>query len=82
MGKNVGKVISKNLSGKYSQKLIDHVKQSATGAPKIFSKRIIRKTAKANGDVIGNKTADRIIKVSRSSLENNSEIITNNMKKK
>ena len=75
MGKNVGKVISKNLSGKYSQKLIDHVKQSATGTPKISSKRIIQKTAKANGDVIGNKTADRTIKVSRSSLENNSETI-------
>ena len=43
MGKNVGKVISKNLSGKYSQKLIDHVKQSATGAPKISSKRTIQK---------------------------------------
>ena len=32
MGKNHGKNISKNLSSKYSQKLLDHAKQSATDA--------------------------------------------------
>ena len=30
-----GKNISKSLSGKYSQKLIDHVKQSATDATEV-----------------------------------------------
>ena len=30
MGKNIVKKISKNLSGKYSQKLLDHAKVSAT----------------------------------------------------
>ena len=34
MGKNIGKNINKNLSGKYSQKLLDHAKQSATDALK------------------------------------------------
>ena len=34
MIKNIGKNISKNLSGKYRQKLIDHPKQSATDALK------------------------------------------------
>ena len=34
MVKNNGKNISKNLSGKYSQKLLDHTKQSATDALK------------------------------------------------
>ena len=29
MGKNTDKIISKNLSGKHSQKLLDHAKQSA-----------------------------------------------------
>ena len=29
-GKYVGKNISKNVSGKYGQKLLDHAKQSAT----------------------------------------------------
>ena len=45
MSKNVGKNISKSLSGKYSQKLIDHVKQSATDAFKTSSKGVIQKPA-------------------------------------
>ena len=32
LGKNIGKNISKNLSRKYSLKLLDHAKQSVTGA--------------------------------------------------
>ena len=32
--KNTGKNISKNLSGKYGQKLLDHAKKSATDALK------------------------------------------------
>ena len=35
--KNVGKNISKNLSSKYTQKLLDHAKQSATDALKIVN---------------------------------------------
>ena len=42
MGKNIGK--NKTLSGKYSQKLLDHAKNSATDALKTTSKRIIKKT--------------------------------------
>ena len=30
MDKNISKTISKNLSGKYSQKLLDHAIKSAT----------------------------------------------------
>ena len=39
MGKNFGKKINKNLSGKYSQKLLDHAKKSATDAFKTASKK-------------------------------------------
>ena len=39
MGENICKNISKNLSGKYSQKTIDHVKQSTTGALKTAPKK-------------------------------------------
>ena len=53
------KNISKILSGKYSQKLLDCAKQSATDELKTSSKRIIQKTKEANGDLIGNKIADR-----------------------
>ena len=40
-GKNVGKNVCKNLSSKYSQKLLDHAKQSATDTPKTASKRAV-----------------------------------------
>ena len=49
------KIISKNVSSKYSQKLLDHAKHSATDAFKTPSKRAIQKTAEATVDLIGNK---------------------------
>ena len=49
IGKNIAKSISKNLSGKYSQKLIDHAKQSTTAAFKTTSKRVIQKLMEASG---------------------------------
>ena len=50
MGKNIGENISKNLSGKYSQKLLDHAKQSVTDALKTTSENIIQKAAEATGE--------------------------------
>ena len=40
MGKNIGTKISKNLCGKYSQKLLDHAKQFGTDALKTTLKRV------------------------------------------
>ena len=54
---NIGKNISKSLSCKYSQKLLEHSKQSSTDALKTVSKRAIQKTAEATGDLIGNQIA-------------------------
>ena len=51
------------MSGKYSQKLLDHAKQSA--ADVLFKKE--------TGDLIGNNIADRITNVSKYSQRNNSE---------
>ena len=51
MGKNIGKSISKNVRGKYSQKRLDHTKQFPTDAVKTSSKRAIQKTAEATGDL-------------------------------
>ena len=48
MSKNIGKTISKVLSCTYSQKRLDHTKQSATDAFKTVSKRAIQKTAHSN----------------------------------
>ena len=46
MWKNIGKIISKNLSSKYSQKLLDYAKQSANDALKTSSKRAIQNIPK------------------------------------
>ena len=46
IGKNVDKNISNYLSSKYSQKVIDHTKQSATYTLKIASKELFRKQQK------------------------------------
>ena len=76
MGENIHKNLSKILSGKYSQKLLDHSKKSATDALKTSSKRVIQKTAEATRDLIGNKIANKIMGVSNSQ-QNNSETVTN-----
>ena len=52
--------VAKNMSNKYSQKLVDTAKKSATYAIKTASKRAIQKTAEATGDLVGNKIADKI----------------------
>ena len=43
------------LSGKYNQNVLDNAKQSATDALKTTSKRVFQKTAKATGNLTGNK---------------------------
>ena len=65
------------MSGNYSQKLFEHAKKSARDALRTFSKRVIQKTAEATSDLIGNKIANRITKVSKHSQQNNSETVTN-----
>ena len=62
IGKKIGKNIGKSLRATYSQKLLDHAKQSAADALKTISVRIIQK---ATGDLIGNKIAEKTPKVSR-----------------
>ena len=51
--KNIGKTITKNLSGKYSQKLFDHTKQFAANALKTASKRGNQKIAEATSSLMG-----------------------------
>ena len=71
--KNMDRNISKNLSSKYNQKLLDHAKQSATDALQTSSKRVIQKKVEATGDLIENKIADKFTRVSKSSPQNNLE---------
>ena len=75
MGKNIDNNISKNLSSKYSQKLLDHAKISSADATKIASKKEKKKTAGAASDLIGNKIADKIMKLSSNSPQNSSKTV-------
>ena len=50
---------------KYSQKLLDSAKKSTTDAIKTASKRTNQKIAEATGDLISNKTADKITSISK-----------------
>ena len=77
MGKILIENMSKNVSSIYTQKLINHAKQSATDALKSASKRAIQKTAEAAGDLIGNTITDKITKVPRTSPQNSLGIVTN-----
>ena len=63
LAKNMGK----NLSNKYSQKLLDTAKKSTRDAIKTASKRAIEKRPEATGDLIVNKTADKITNASKKS---------------
>ena len=57
------------MTGKYSKKLLGHANQYETYAFKTASKRAIQKTAETTGDLIGNKTSNRITKVSKNSQQ-------------
>ena len=67
--KNMGK----SLTNKYGRKFIDSTKKSTEDAIKTASERAIQKTAEATGELIGNKTVDKITSVSRkpSNINNN-----------
>ena len=60
IGKNLSKIISINLSGKYGQKLLDHT------AVKTALKKAFKKSAEVMGYLIGDKViADKITKASK-----------------
>ena len=63
IAENIGKNIIENLSNKYSQKRLDHAKQSATDALKTVSKREIQKTAKSTSDLIGNSKSEKFHRI-------------------
>ena len=75
--------VAKSISNKYSQKLVETAKKSATDAIKTVSKRAIQKIAEATGDLVGNKIADKITSASRKSrnVEIQSNEVNNEMPK-
>ena len=58
--KDVSKTIDKNVTGKYSTKLLDHTLKSATAELKAASEKETQTTAETTGDLTGNKTGNKI----------------------
>ena len=54
----------KKIGNKYGKKLMDTATKTGMDAAKFVSKRVVQKTAKATGDLIGNKIADKITSIS------------------
>ena len=70
--KNIGThatKVAKNLGNKYSPKLADTARKSATDVIKTPSERAIQKTTEATGDLFGNKIADKFTSTSKKSLK-------------
>ena len=65
------------MSDKYSQKILDHAKQAAVDALKTSSKKAIKETAEATGDLIGSKISKSFTKVLNNSQRINSDTVTN-----
>ena len=66
--------MGKHLSNKYGTKLLDTAKKSTADAINTASKRAIQNTAEATGDLIGNKTADKI--TIKAKISNQQEVDT------
>ena len=56
---------AKNIGNKYGRTILDNSISDGKDFAKIAGKKVLTKTAEATGDLIGNKTADRITKSSR-----------------
>ena len=72
------------MSDRYSQKFLDHAKQSGIDAFKTAPKKVIQKAAEITGDLIGTKTTNKIAKVSKKKKkiqQNNLETVRNELDK-
>ena len=57
---------ARKCGDKYGKKLMDTATKTGMDPAKTGSKRVVRKTAEATGDLIGNKKADKITSVGKS----------------
>ena len=55
----------KNFGTKYGKKIMDTATKTGIDVAKTASKRVVQKTAEATGDLIGNKTADKITSIGK-----------------
>ena len=57
---------SRKFGDEYGKKLMDSATKTGKDFAKTASKRVIQKTSEATGDLIGNKKADKITSVGKS----------------
>ena len=57
---------ARKFGDKYGKKLIDTAAKTGIDAAKTTSKRVVKKNAKATGDLSGSKIADKITSVGKS----------------
>ena len=56
---------AKKFVNKYGKKLMDTANKTGIDAAKSPSKRVVRQSAEATGDLIGNKIADKITSIGK-----------------
>ena len=56
-------LFARKFGDKYSKKLIDTTTKIGIDVTKTASKRVVQETAEATGDLIGNKTPDKITSI-------------------
>ena len=55
----------KKIGNKYGKKLMDNATKTGKEFAKIAGKKVVHKTAEATGDLVGNKTADKITSIGK-----------------
>ena len=61
--------VGKKYDKKYGKKLLDNSISAGKDFAKIAGKKVLTKSAEATGDMIGNKIANRITKISRNKAQ-------------
>ena len=57
------------MKKKYGKKILDNSISTGKDFAKIAGKKVLTESAETNGDLIGNKIADRITKISRNKYQ-------------
>ena len=66
---------ARKVGDEYGKTLMDTATRTGIDAAKAASKRVVQKTTKATGDLIGNKIAEKITSVGKSKQEDKTKKI-------
>ena len=68
-------LFARKCSNKHGKKLMATATKTGMGSAKTASKRVVKKTAEATGDLIENKTADKITSIGKPKEKENTQKI-------